>query len=133
MEALVKVCKTQSYMYTLHLRPLTREGSLSCHTFCDTRLRFSWSRPKDPPPPFKSPFTTSNGHRRPIPTRILAGFKPEENNDFAVRYMCKSCLGLKFDQTLQKNTNFDVHSLRIFFTDFPFFRCCCCCFLISYA
>jgi hypothetical protein len=27
--------------------PLSREGSLSCHTYCDTELRFIWSHPKD--------------------------------------------------------------------------------------
>jgi hypothetical protein len=27
--------------------PLSREGSLSCHTYCDTGPRFIWSHPKD--------------------------------------------------------------------------------------
>ena len=31
----------------LRLRPLSREGLLSCHTCCDTKPRFLRSRPKD--------------------------------------------------------------------------------------
>jgi hypothetical protein len=31
------------------LRPLSREGSLSCHTCCDTGPRFFRSHPKDGP------------------------------------------------------------------------------------
>jgi hypothetical protein len=39
--------------------PLSREGSLSCHTCCDTGPRFFWSRPKERP--IHSPLTTHNG------------------------------------------------------------------------
>jgi hypothetical protein len=37
---------------------LSREGSLSCHTCCDTGPRFFWSHPKDLDRPIQSPLTT---------------------------------------------------------------------------
>jgi hypothetical protein len=43
----------------LPLAPLSREGSLSCHTCCDTGPRFFRSLPKDRP--IQSPFTTQEG------------------------------------------------------------------------
>jgi hypothetical protein len=39
----------KNYAYTRHSGPLSREGSLSCHTCCDTEPRFSRSHPKDHP------------------------------------------------------------------------------------
>jgi hypothetical protein len=39
--------------------PLSREGSLSCHTSCDTGPRFFRSHPKDHP--IQSPLTTHEG------------------------------------------------------------------------
>jgi hypothetical protein len=41
------------------LMPFSREGSLSCHTCCDTGPRFFRSHPKDRP--ILSPFTTHKG------------------------------------------------------------------------
>jgi hypothetical protein len=41
------------------LRPLSREGSLSCHACCDTGPRFFRSHPKDRP--IQSPLTTRMG------------------------------------------------------------------------
>ena len=43
----VKGCKIWSI--ARYLRPLVREGSLSCHTCCDTGPRFLWSHPKELP------------------------------------------------------------------------------------
>jgi hypothetical protein len=41
---------------------LSREGSLSCHTYCDTGPRFIRSHPKDRP--IQSPLTTRMGMQR---------------------------------------------------------------------
>jgi hypothetical protein len=40
----------QIYGYARHSGPLSREGSLSCHTYCDTGPRFIRSHLKDRPP-----------------------------------------------------------------------------------
>jgi hypothetical protein len=48
--------------YARRWRPLSREGSLSCHTYCDTGPRFFRSHPKDHP--IQSPLTTRMGMRR---------------------------------------------------------------------
>jgi hypothetical protein len=45
--------------YARRSGPLSREGSLSCHTWCDTGPRFSRSYPKDRP--IQSPLTTHKG------------------------------------------------------------------------
>jgi hypothetical protein len=37
----------QILAYARRSGPLSREGSLSCHTYCDTGTRFIWSHPKD--------------------------------------------------------------------------------------
>ena len=68
----VKGCKILAY--ARHSVPLSREGSLPCHTCCDTGPRFFLSHPKDHP--FHSPLTTHEGmwriystldpHRSPI-------------------------------------------------------------------
>jgi hypothetical protein len=50
----VKGCKMLAYARLL--RPLSREGSLSCHTCCDTGPRFFLFHPKDRP--IQSPLTT---------------------------------------------------------------------------
>ena len=55
----------------MHVRPLSREGPLSCQTCCDTGPRFMRSRPKAVP--IKPPFTTSKACRGPILTRIPTG------------------------------------------------------------
>jgi hypothetical protein len=56
----VKGCKI--YAYARRSGPLSREGSLSCHTCCDTGPRFFQSHPKDRP--IQSPLTTRMGMRR---------------------------------------------------------------------
>jgi hypothetical protein len=56
----VKGCKISAY--ARHSGPLSREGSLSCHTYCDMGLRFFRSHPKDRP--IQSPLTTRMGMRR---------------------------------------------------------------------
>ena len=33
--------KTKKLHYGFHARPLSSEGSLACHTYCDTGIRFS--------------------------------------------------------------------------------------------
>ena len=43
--------------YARRSGPLSREGSLSCHTCCKTGPRFFRSHPKDLP--IQSPFTTN--------------------------------------------------------------------------
>ena len=53
----VEGCKIQAY--ARRSGPLSREGSLSCHTCCDTGPRFFRSHPKDRP--IQSPFTTHEG------------------------------------------------------------------------
>jgi hypothetical protein len=54
------------------LGPLSREGSLSCHTCCDTGPQFFRSHPKVHP--IQSPLATRMGMRGgPILTRILTG------------------------------------------------------------
>ena len=53
----VKGCKIQAY--ARRSGPLSREGSLSCHTCFDTGPQFSRSHPKDRP--IQSPFTTHKG------------------------------------------------------------------------
>jgi hypothetical protein len=50
----VKCCKTKAY--ARRSGPLSREGSLSCHTCCDTGPHFFRSHPKDRP--IQSPLTT---------------------------------------------------------------------------
>ena len=55
----------------MHIRPLSMEGPLSCHTYSDTGPRFLRSRPKAVP--IKLPFTTSKACRGPILTRIPTG------------------------------------------------------------
>jgi hypothetical protein len=45
--------------YARRSGPLSREGSLSCHTCCDTGPRFFRSHPKDRP--IQSPLTTHKG------------------------------------------------------------------------
>ena len=57
--------------------PLSREGSLSCNTCCDTRSRFFRSHPKDHR--IQSSFTTHKGCGGPILTRVLTG--AEGGND----------------------------------------------------
>jgi hypothetical protein len=53
----VKGCKILAYARRSGL--LSREGSLSCHTRCDTGPRFLWSYPKDRP--IQSPLMTHEG------------------------------------------------------------------------
>jgi hypothetical protein len=65
----VKGCKFSAY--ARRSGPLSREGSLSCDTCCDTGPRFFRSYPKDRP--IQSPLTTRWGCRGPILTRILKG------------------------------------------------------------
>jgi hypothetical protein len=47
------------YAYAQHSGPLSREGSLSCHTCCDTGSWFFQSNPKDHP--IQSPLLKHNG------------------------------------------------------------------------
>jgi hypothetical protein len=63
----VRGCKT----YTRRSGPLSREGSLSCHTCCDTGSRFFRSHLKDRP--IQSPLTTHKGCGESILTQILTG------------------------------------------------------------
>jgi hypothetical protein len=53
----VNGCKI--YAYVQRSRPLSREGSLSCHTCCDMGLLVFRSHPKDRP--IQSPLTTHEG------------------------------------------------------------------------
>jgi hypothetical protein len=53
----VKGCKILAY--ARHSRRLSREGSLSCHTWCDTVPRFFRSHPNDQR--ILSPLTTLEG------------------------------------------------------------------------
>ena len=56
------------YTYARHLRPLSREGSLSCHTRCNSEPRVLQSPPKDR---FASaPSVSSNSQRGPVLIRI---------------------------------------------------------------
>jgi hypothetical protein len=63
----VKGCK--SLAYARRPGPLNRDGSLSCHTCCDTGPRFFRSHPKDRP--IQSPLTTHKGmwriYSNPVP------------------------------------------------------------------
>jgi hypothetical protein len=63
----VKGCKIQAYARLLG--PLSREGSLSCHTCSDTGPRFTRSHPKDRP--IQSPLITHKGCGGFILTLIL--------------------------------------------------------------
>jgi hypothetical protein len=47
------------YAYARHSGPLSREGSLLCHTCCDTGRQYFRSHPKDRP--IQSPLTTHMG------------------------------------------------------------------------
>jgi hypothetical protein len=89
----VKGCKINTY--ARRSRSLSREGSLSCHTCCDTEPRFSRPYPKDcsilslltthkgmwsiysKPDPHESPFNRLLRHTKgcggPILTRIHTG------------------------------------------------------------
>jgi hypothetical protein len=65
----MKGCKILAYAWLSWL--LSREGSLSCHTCCDTGLSFSgliWRTA-----PFSHPLMTRTGCRGPILTQILTG------------------------------------------------------------
>jgi hypothetical protein len=56
----VKGCKI--WAYARRSGPLSREGSLSCHTCCETGPRFFRSHPKDLP--IQLPLTTRMGMQR---------------------------------------------------------------------
>jgi hypothetical protein len=77
----VKGCKI--WAYARHSGPLSREGSLSCHTCCDTGTRFFRSHPKDHS--IQSPLTTHMGKQRtysnPDPHGII-------DNDFFKKLLC---------------------------------------------
>jgi hypothetical protein len=76
--------------YARRSRPLSREGSLSCHTYFDTRTRFFRSHSKDRP--IQSPFTTHMGMRR-----IYSNPDPH-----GVRYSLSLCMWLKIYLPLQR-------------------------------
>jgi hypothetical protein len=65
-----KGCKI--YAYARCSGPLNREGSLSCHTCCDTGPRFFWSHPKDCPISVRF-LRHIRGCGGPTLTRILTG------------------------------------------------------------
>ena len=61
----------QILAYARHLRPLSREGSLSCHTCCDTGLGFYGLIRRTAP--FSRLLRQARGYWGPILTRIPTG------------------------------------------------------------
>jgi hypothetical protein len=74
----VKGCKIKAS--ARRSRPLSREGSLSCHTCCDMGPRFFRSHPKDVP--FSRPLWHAWDCGGPILTRILMGSRVLETKDW---------------------------------------------------
>jgi hypothetical protein len=71
--------------YSRRSGPLSREGSLSCHTCCNTKPQFFWSHPKDRP--IQSPFITHRGMWRTYSN-------PDPHGYQVYRYIsiCKLCI-----------------------------------------
>jgi hypothetical protein len=86
----IKGCKIS--VYDRRSGPLSREGSLSCHTCCNMEPRFLRSHPKDRP--IKSPLTTYKGMGRtysiPHPKEFDIGFFKSEFLHMAFSDLFKS-------------------------------------------
>ena len=97
---------------------LSREGSLLCHTCCDTGPRFFRSHPKDRP--IQSPFTTQ--HTSIILYCIKLGLKRFIEISILFNIICSIqcsilCLNFRFDKSLLNvmQNKSDVIDLHVMF------------------
>ena len=89
-------------LQNLGLCPLSREGSLSCHTCCDTGPRFFRSHPKDRHN--QSPLTTRMGMRK-------AYSNPDPHGDCAMKL---SQIRLRIELCMREKFTFLLQALLIF-------------------